>query len=164
MTVPLPIRDGTSRLKQLPHHARSEALHYKHNYLLLGRKLLRTPSRPPGNVPLRFFYTRYADDWLLLVKGSPGITRYIRNKAASFLKYHLGLTLSLEKTKITDIKVTPALFLSFSIKLQKQHIKYTSTGTAKRVGGVKPYIGIDHQPTITHTTSMEGFSRPQRKA
>jgi len=54
----------------------------------------------------------------------------------------------LEKTKITDIRREPVRFLSFTVYLQRQHVIQTRTG-AKRVGGVRPYIGIDRNRLVT---------------
>ena len=154
--IPQAVRDGTSRLQQLRPEMREYALAYKRRWIQLGRLLLNTPSRLPSEVLLRYHYVRYADDWLLLVNGPPAVAKYIKNKTAEFLKYHLGLTLSLEKTKITDIRLEPARFLSFSIRLQPQHTIKTKTGR-KRVGGVTPYIGIDHKRLLTRI-QWKGFA------
>jgi hypothetical protein len=116
---------------------REEALQYKRRYILLGRLQRRTPSKLPGKTRLRYYYTRYADDWVFFVNGTVKIAWYIRNKIASFLKYQLGLTLAMDKTKITDIRREPVRFLSFTVYLQKKHVIQTRTG-AKRVGGVRP--------------------------
>lgn len=153
--IPQLVRDGTSRLRQLPPDMREDALSFKRRYILLGRLLRRTPSRLPGKSYLRYHYTRYADDWIFFVNGPPVIARYIKNKIASFLKYHLGLTLAMDKTKITDIRREPARFLSFSIYLQRQRVVQTRTG-AKRVGGVRPYIGIDRKRLVTRL-QWKGF-------
>lgn len=156
ITIPQVVRDGSSRLKQLPPDKREDALAYKRRWIQLGRLQLRTPSRLPSSVLLRYHYVRYADDWLLLLNGPPALAQYIKSKTASFLKYHLGLTLSLEKTKITDIRLEPARFLSFTIYLQPQHTVKTRTGK-KRAGGVVPYIDIDRKRLLTRL-QWKGFA------
>ena len=153
--IPRIKRDGSSRLNQLSPNMRNEALMYKHRHIKLGKLLRKTPSRLPGKIMLRYHYIRYADDWLLLINGSAALAQYIKNKAASFLKYHLGLTLSIEKTKITDIRLEPARFLSFSIYLQRSHITYLG-GKAKQVGGIRPYIGIDRK-LLLNRLQWKGF-------
>jgi len=153
--IPKVIRDGTSRLRQLPPEMQEDALQYKRRYILLGRLQRRTPSKLPGNTRLRYHYTRYADDWVFFVNGTAKLAWYIRNKIASFLKYHLGLTLAMDKTKITDIRREPVRFLSFTVYLQKQHVIQARTG-ARRVGGVRPYIGIDRERLLTRL-KWKGF-------
>ena len=46
---------------------------------------------------------RYADDWVILVRGKKGQAEAIKESARLFLKAELGLELSVEKTKLTHL-------------------------------------------------------------
>jgi len=142
-TLQLTVSPHGSKLRDLPQEHREAALHHKNAARRYSLLLLQTPSKHPRDVPLRFHYVRYADDWILFTNGKRSLASYVRNKIASYLKHYLGLTLSLEKTKITDLTVAPAYFLSFSIfAFKHKKIANTRFGTLKRTTG-KNAIGID---------------------
>jgi group II intron reverse transcriptase/maturase len=60
-------------------------------------------------------YVRYADDWIIGVKGTLEETKAILAKVKEFLS-SIGLTLSESKTKITNLNISEALFLGTIIK------------------------------------------------
>lgn len=110
------------------------------------QRALGIPSVAKHKQEIRIAYYRYADDWILFTNGDKTLVKYIKNKVASFLQYKLKLTLSLEKTKITNLYAENAKFLGFAIKAQKfKKISKTKLGTLKRVSGNKLYIGIDKE-------------------
>ena len=142
-TIHLPASTHGTKLRDLSQEHREAALHHKNEARRYTLLLLQTPSKHPLDAPLRFYYVRYADDWILFTNGKQSLATYVRNKISSYLKHYLGLTLSLEKTKITDLTVTPAKFLSFSIfAFRHKKIANTNFGTLKRITG-KNSIGID---------------------
>jgi group II intron reverse transcriptase/maturase len=67
-------------------------------------------------------YVRYADDWIVGIKGSYEETKQIYSKIENFLKT-INLTLSVTKTKITNISKSEVLFLGTKIYRAK-HTKY----------------------------------------
>ncbi len=67
---------------------------------------------PNDPVFKRLRYVRYADDILLGVIGSKADCIILREKLATFLQQELGLTLSLEKTKITHAITDRAYYRS----------------------------------------------------
>jgi retron-type reverse transcriptase len=77
------------------------------------KEMLETPSK--DSKVKRLKYVRYADDWLIGIMGSQEDASQIKSKASEFLSSELGLTLSEEKTKITEAKVTEAKFLGTRI-------------------------------------------------
>lgn len=88
-------------------------------------KLSDTPYKDPTRLDIKITYVRYADDWILFVRGTKDIAEKAKEECAIFLKNHLDLTLSLEKTKITDLYNSKATFLGYEIfyqvnKLQKK--------------------------------------------
>jgi retron-type reverse transcriptase len=69
----------------------------------LARKLKINRTDPFDSSYQHIRYVRYADDFLVGVTGSHKLTVEIRNEIREFLLSKLGLTLNLEKTKITNI-------------------------------------------------------------
>jgi len=69
--------------------------------------LFKTPSYDTKDTT--FVYTRYADDWILGVGGTESFTEGLKVKIESWLFQNLKLTLSPNKTKITNIKKNSSL-------------------------------------------------------
>ncbi len=83
----------------------------------LGKQMRSLPSldtRDPNFVRVR--YVRYADDWLIGVIGSHELAEEIKDRVGEFLKDKLALTLSQEKTKITNARTEEAEFLGYRIR------------------------------------------------
>jgi len=83
----------------------------------LGKQMRSLPSldtRDPNFVRIR--YVRYADDWLIGVIGSYELAEEIKDRVGKFLKDRLALTLSQEKTKITNARMAEAEFLGYRIR------------------------------------------------
>lgn len=66
---------------------------------------------------IKFFYVRYADDWIILTNGSKEIANIIKEKISNFLNESLKLKLSPSKTLITDITRHSAKFLGFELRI-----------------------------------------------
>jgi retron-type reverse transcriptase len=155
--VSLPL--GPRKLKDLKPTQRAEAIWHKNQSRFYNMLLLKTESKSLHKSELRIYYIRYADDWILFHNGKPALSTLIRNKCTSFLRDYLNLTLALEKTKITNLTKTPALFLSFSIKVKSNRSRLiipTKTGSLKRVTGQKAILGIDKVRLINRLT-WKGF-------
>jgi nicotine oxidoreductase len=83
----------------------------------LGKQMRSLPSldtRDPNFVRVR--YVRYADDWLIGVIGSHELAEGIKDRVGEFLKDKLALTLSREKTNITNARTEEAEFLGYRIR------------------------------------------------
>jgi group II intron reverse transcriptase/maturase len=75
-------------------------------------KMLSIPSRDPKDPSFKkLVYVRYADDWIIGIRGSIADARIILDKVNLFLKSELFLTLNSEKTLITNAKSDRAMFL-----------------------------------------------------
>ena len=87
-------------------------------------------------------YVRYADDFLIGIIGSKHDAEAIKADLAVFLKERLGLTLSVEKTKITHTGET-ARFLGYDMSVSRsQEVKRLKNGEKSSVyyGVVKLYV------------------------
>ena len=79
-------------------------------------------------------YVRYADDWIVAVNGSLKEAQEILSKIRRFCKEELSLTVSEEKTKITNSYKNKALFLGTNIRHALKYSFYkTKEGIRKRV-------------------------------
>lgn len=78
-------------------------------------------------------YVRYADDFIVGVIGSHEDAKKLKQDLTAFLKEKLGLTLSAEKTKITNTAEN-ARFLGYDISVSRsQDIKRLKNGKRQRV-------------------------------
>lgn len=146
------------RLHQLTPAEKSKAISAINEYEKYKKLSLTMPSKRQNKATLRILYLRYADDWILITNGKPVLAQYIKNKIASFLKYQLGLTLSSEKTKITDLRKDEVYFLGYSIKKQKQKLSYTTSGALKRVTGQRITIVIDRKRLLARV-EWRGYNK-----
>jgi len=83
----------------------------------LGTQMRNLPSldtRDPNFVRIK--YVRYADDWLIGVIGSHELAEEIKDRVGEFLKDKLALTLSQDKTRITNARMEEAEFLGYRIR------------------------------------------------
>jgi len=100
----------------------------------LTKQLRQTPAHDPADPDfVRIKYLRYADDWIIGIHGSHSLAEQVKEEIKTFLKDELKLTLSEEKTRITNARTEEALFL----------------GTLLR-------IGRGGRPTIVTTTNRWG--------
>jgi hypothetical protein len=77
----------------------------------------------------KLMYVRYADDWVIGVRGSHSETMDILNKISEFCK-EIGLELSENKTKVTNLNKDSALFLGTKI-FRSSHRRYSRIGNLK---------------------------------
>ena len=79
---------------------------------------------------IRIKYLRYADDWLVGICGPRTLAEQVKEELKTFLREHLKLTLSEEKTRITHAREEQAQFLG------------TLLGIGR--GGVQRVVTISH--------------------
>lgn len=107
---------------------------------ILYKEQIKLKSKARSRQTIRYWYTRYADDWIFLTNAD--INRVIEWKKyfTEWISEHLKLTVSEEKTKITNIrKGEKAKFLGFSLTMSRKgrtilmgNIKKTSTSITDR--------------------------------
>lgn len=84
----------------------------------ISRRMRSLPSAMVNDPEfIRIKYLRYADDWIMAVSGSYALAEEIKQEIKTFLKETLKLTLSEEKTRITNAKTEEAFFLGTSIHM-----------------------------------------------
>jgi len=82
----------------------------------LRHQAQRLPSRDPNDPHFRrLWYVRYADDWLLGFSGPRKEAEAIKGQLSEFLRETLQLTLSQDKTLITNARTEAARFLGYEI-------------------------------------------------
>lgn len=134
----------------------AESIEYKESLLRLkesSRVLMKTPSKPQVSEAV---FTRYADDWVLGIAGTLKETEDIKLKVSDWLNSHLKLSLSEEKTHVTNIRKNFVHFLGFRILLRSQYrftkimwvINRTKSGTTRslrRTTSSKFFVAPDHE-------------------
>jgi group II intron reverse transcriptase/maturase len=84
--------------------------------LIYHKIMLTLPSKDPMDPNFKkLLYVRYADDWIIGVRGSLDDARQILDRVSGFLNSELGLSLNADKTLITNAKEGKALFLGTTI-------------------------------------------------
>jgi group II intron reverse transcriptase/maturase len=85
---------------------------------------------------IRVKYIRYCDDWVIGVCGPHSLTEQIKEEVKTFLAEHLHLTLSENKTRITNGRNGQAKFLGTLITMgrgtgRQQRVVKTTNGSGK---------------------------------
>ena len=83
---------------------------------------------------IRIRYLRYADDWLIGICGPRSLAEQVKEEIKSFLRDHLKLELSEEKTRLTHAREEQAQFLGTHIFISRrgaQRVKTVSQGPGK---------------------------------
>lgn len=94
----------------------------------LRKQRQRLPERNPLDPNYRRLrYVRYADDFCLGLAGSRQEAEEIKQKLKTFLRDHLKLELSQEKTLITHASTQPAHFLGYELGVQYRDDKRDHT-------------------------------------
>ena len=115
-----------SKLKNCDEEQRKEILRTIDD---LNKKLRKTPRTP--NDDKNIYFIRYADDFLIAVKGNKNDCEIIKKEIHDFLRDELKLTLSEEKTLITHSS-NKALFLGYNISIRRsQTVKSVSQNGRK---------------------------------
>jgi group II intron reverse transcriptase/maturase len=100
-------------------------------------------------------YIRYADDWIIGIRGSKDDCIELMSRISVFLKESLSLELSEKKTKITNAKDDHAEFLSVRIK-RSAHETYAIRGgvLSRNVKNMRLTAPIDR---VTKKLANNGF-------
>lgn len=71
------------------------------------------------------FYSRYADDWVLFIRGTKPVAEEVKQKISEKLKSLLKFELSPHKTKVTNLREEKVLYLGFEIFYQKNPLIFS---------------------------------------
>jgi hypothetical protein len=80
----------------------------------------------PRQKILKLVYTRYTDDWVIISNISHEDAIKMKQKIADFLKQNLKLSLSEEKTHVTNLEKHNFNFLGFKLGYYKRTRKFTT--------------------------------------
>lgn len=84
----------------------------------LVKRMRATPSRQVNDPEyIKIKYLRYADDWIIGLCGSRSLAESIKQEIKTFLGDRLKLTLSDEKTHITNARTEEAFFLGTTLTI-----------------------------------------------
>ncbi len=84
----------------------------------LVKRMRATPSRQVNDPEyIKIKYLRYADDWIIGLCGSRSLAESIKQEIKTFLSDRLKLTLSDEKTHITNARTEEAFFLGTTLTI-----------------------------------------------
>jgi hypothetical protein len=113
---------------------------------------------------IRVRFLRYADDWLVGVCGSYALALEIKHSIKVFLKERLQLTLSEEKTHITNARAEEAFFLGTILKIGnggnariKQQTSFWTGKTFKRRSTGSETVMNAPLPKLMQRLSERGF-------
>jgi len=105
-------------------------------YKALTKAMRKLPSMDQNDEGfVRLKYVRYADDWIVGIIGPHKLAEEIKEKIGQFLMSRLHLTLSQEKTRITNARSEEAEFLGYRIRLggsdKEQKVTRSTNGSGR---------------------------------
>ncbi len=117
---------------------------HKQEAKAVRRQLQRLPARDPDDPGYRRLrYLRYADDWLLGFCGPRGEAEEIKRRIGVFLRDHLKLELSEDKTLITHARTEAARFLGYEIVVLDNDHKHDQHGHRNINGQIGLKVPLD---------------------
>lgn len=138
------------RQKELRRGDRREALR-------ILKEMQKVKARMPRDPNFRrLYYVRYADDWIIAIRGSRTETQDILDRIKEFLKVHLKLNLSEEKTLITRPQKEKALFLGTHISIS-DHTYFHRGAHGQRKKAVSQIIMTAPMDRIYKKLESAGF-------
>ncbi len=92
----------------------------KKQYKALFKEQSKLKSYARSKQTIRFWYTRYADDWIFLTNADENRVTEWKKYFTEWISEHLKLTVSEEKTRITNIRIGErAKFLGYSLTMNR---------------------------------------------
>jgi RNA-directed DNA polymerase len=115
----------------------------------------------------RFYYVRYADDWIILLSGSFKDAVTICSKTSEKLQ-SLGLTLNFNKTQITSLRNDKCRFLGVDFFIQKNTDNNFNPSVVKKNTTIRQIFApriILHAPILELLIKLknQGFVKRSRK-
>lgn len=117
------------RRSAIDYHLKKGRTEFLPEYKKLRAEMLKLPAKSQTDKIIK--YVRYADDFLLGVKGSKADCERIKSELKTFLRDVLKMELSEEKTLITH-SAGYARFLGYDIKIRRNNNLRRSNGIVKR--------------------------------
>ena len=96
----------------------------------------KLPSKITNPEAIQINYVRYADDFVVLIRGEKEKAEQIKEEIKIFLENSLTLELNIDKTLITDANKSRAKFLGAEIRAY-----HSRTFDTKRTGRARIYKG-----------------------
>jgi group II intron reverse transcriptase/maturase len=166
----LPAYTRGARRRPHPHYAtlrqRAERLRRRGHVeqsRTLSRAVRRLPSQDPDDPTYRrLHYVRYADDWLLGFAGPKAEAEAIRARLRAFLRDHLALELSEEKTLITHAGDEAARFLGYEISSMHADDKLDHRGRRSVNGHVM--LKVPRDVLVALCARYERRGKPEARA
>lgn len=129
-------------------------------YRDLTNQLLSTPAKECTDKRIK--YIRYADDFLIAVNGTKEECEVIKAKLTDFIRDHLKMELSQEKTLITHSN-TPARFLGFDVRVRRDN-KIKTVGNHKiRTMNQKVELNIPLEDKVEGYLLSRGIAKREGK-
>jgi len=134
-------------------------------YKALTKAMRKLPSMDQNDEGfVRLKYVRYADDWIVGIIGPHKLAEEIKEKIGQFLMSRLHLTLSQEKTRITNARSEEAEFLGYRIRLgrsdKEQKVTRSTNGSGRifprRSTGMQVVLKVPIEKVIRRLT-QKGF-------
>lgn len=106
------------------------------------REREKTPSLKQKDIQIE--YLRYADDWMIGIKGEKALAYQIKTEIGEFLKETLKQNLHSVKTKVTDLRAGKVNFLGYEIYLpQTRTIRPYIAGGRRTTRRTNPMLRFD---------------------
>lgn len=112
-------------------------------------RLRQVRSKNPDKTRIRAFYTRYADDFVIIGNFNSWVARLFKDSLAKWLLDFRAATLSEKKTVITDIRRDSCHFLGFEI-------------SASNTRRVSTYF-LNHRRIVKRTAGWALKAKPDRQ-
>lgn len=114
----------------------------------------------------KVYYVRYADDWIIAIKGEKAMAEAIKQQIKNYLKQELDLELSENKTRVTHLPTEKAKFLGTYVRCfsrRRSESRFVRTGSKlQRTSNNRIILEAPVNLLIERLTS-QGFYLPEKR-
>jgi RNA-directed DNA polymerase len=129
----------------------------------LKKERVKVPSLATKEIQIE--YVRYADDWMIGIKGDQNLAKELKAEVSQFMKARLKQTIHPTKTKITDLRSGKARFLGYEIYLPRNRkiSPYNGSGT-RTTCRINPRLRFDiPMDSVLQRMEDRGYSKKLAK-
>lgn len=129
----------------------------------------KTEKTNPEKLKLKYVYNRYDGNFLILINKDKKTCEIIKEKIINYLKSELRLTVSPEKMLVTNLQISKAKYLGFTIFMSKRKTA-KNNGNNKLISknGQQILIGIDleriYKKLVKENYALEKTLEPTHKS
>ena len=155
----------TQRLKHISTHlneiegrclSEKYAKYYPRTLSRVKREKFKISSKSIDNFLIRFAYSRYANNWIILTNGKRKLLENLKDEIIDFFLNDLKIKLNEDKISVRNLRKDKAKYLGFTIFYREKRIRKERVFRQRLAS--EPIVGIDHERILSRLVAEKILS------